>query len=100
MTEQTHPPQADSQACSSAAPKFDESMVVCGRLIPPGEPIKMSRGCYTGSVWMVEIQCPWCRKKHWHGWWAPGEDVTVPTRKSHCEVGGIYRIVILEESGK
>jgi hypothetical protein len=83
-------------------PKLFNSKVY---LIAFGEPIPpMSYFKFNGRVasnckgWLIKVKCPFCRHEHLHGWGPPAENNTrVWTRKSHCEQGGEYWIVVNDE---
>jgi hypothetical protein len=62
----------------------NQNTIVTGRLIEPFEKIRLRRGFLRNRGWMVEVICPWCGRKHYHGWPAPGEPVGTQRRVSHC----------------
>lgn len=65
-----------------------------GVLLPPFTYFKFNRrlAC-TGRGWLVLISCPYCGNEHLHGGCPKIKDL-VPTRKSHCDLGGEYVLKI------
>jgi hypothetical protein len=81
------PPSVERQLLAARAeaalPADDASVIVLTaralRVIPP-EPSSRPN---VERRWTVEVRCPFCGRKHVHGWRAPGGELK-PRRLAHC----------------
>lgn len=70
--------------------------IAYGRVYKPFEPIKVNKKPYwPSSSWQIVVKCPFCGREHIHGWGPDNlPDDPKQTRKSHCDKGDIYRLVV------
>ena len=73
--------------------RYFDLLIAYGVPIPPNTPFKVNRENHLPSKgWSIVVKCPFCGKKHVHGWTATGDPKRVLTRLSHCKYKETYRV--------